>query len=219
MFWVAIKPKVQYRSLMSHNLITAGIIDPTQFPLDRVQREVAVWLRISLYKIERLECWHHQAWVKIVGVGVKFVSYRCLPIWTELGLDAIADCSDRPSLEELGEILATETKLYSDRYQPKTLQQWRDAWAEQSQNLREEAALKAAEEERLKPFRAHQQEGLKWQESWQHVLRYCQDCKSLEYLAPEIKRQSETFADLPEVIGAIQTRWHQRWHELSQATA
>lgn len=35
----------------------------------------------------------------------------------------------------------------------------------------------------------------------------------------ELNWQSQEFADLPEVMQAIQQLWHQRWQELSQASA
>jgi len=92
------------------------------------------------------------------------------------------------------------------------VQPWRNAWAQQAQHLREE-------EERLKPIRAHQEAGVEWQKAWQQILRHCVDCTSLERLAPEIKRQSQEFADLPDVIQAMQQLCHQRWQELTQATA
>jgi len=204
---------------MSQNLITAVVIDPTQLPLDQVRKEVATLLKISPEQIERLECWRHQIWVKIVESRAKFVSYRQLPLWIEQGLAAIGRCCDRPSLDHLGEILRTERDWYDEHDKPNAVQPWRDAWGQKAQQLREEAARRAAEEERLKPIRAHQQAGVKWQEGWQQVLRYCQDCPSLQRLAAEIERQSEEFADLPEVMQAIGQLWHQRWQELNQASA
>jgi hypothetical protein len=204
---------------MSQNLITAGIIDPAQLPLDQVRLEVATLLKISPDRIEGLECWPHQIWVKIVDARAKFVSYRRLPLWIEQGLAAIGRCSDRFSLDQLGEMFRTETQQYEDHYEPEDVQQWRNAWAQQAQRLREAEARRAAEEERLRPIRAHQQAGKEWQESWRQVLRYCRDCSSLERLAPEMKLQSEVFADLPEVTGAITLLWYQRWQELSQASA
>ncbi|HEY9649950.1 MAG TPA: hypothetical protein V6C95_04755 [Coleofasciculaceae cyanobacterium] len=36
-------------------------------------------------------------------------------------------------------------------------------------------------------------------------------------LAPEIQRQSYEFADLPDVMPAMQQQWNKRWQELSQA--
>lgn len=197
---------------MSQNLITAGVIDPAQLPIDQVRQQVATLLKISLNQIERLECWRHQIWVKLVESRAKFVSYRQLPLWTEQGLAAIKRCTSRAMLDQLGEILRGETQRYQQDDEPDFVQQWREAWAKQAQYLREE-------EERLKPIRAHQQAGVEWRLAWQQVLCHCRDDKSLSLLAPEIKRQSQEFADLPEVMQAIQQLWHQRWQELSQASA
>jgi hypothetical protein len=204
---------------MSQNLITAGVIDPAQLPSDQVQIEVAAVLKISPQQIECLECWPHQIWVKILDGRVKFVSYRSLPLWIEQGFAAIANCGDRYRLNQLGDIFRTETQQYHEHYEPEAVQQWRIAWAKQAQQLRELEARRAAEEERLRPIRAHQQAGKEWQESWRNVLRYCRDCDSLERLAPEMKQQSQEFADLPDVVGAITLMWYQRWQELNQASA
>jgi fructoselysine-6-P-deglycase FrlB-like protein len=51
------------------------------------------------------------------------------------------------------------------------------------------------------------------------VLRCCRDCTGLERLAPEINQQSQEFADLPDVIQAMQQLWKQRWQELEEAIA
>ncbi len=197
---------------MSENLITAGIIDPAQFPIDQVREQVATLLKISLNQIERLECWRHQIWVKLVESHAKFVSYRQLPLWVEQGLVTIKRCTSRAMLDQLGEILRGETQRYDQDDEPDFVQQWRDAWAKQAQHLREE-------EERLKPIRAHQQAGIEWQSAWQQVLHHCRDSRSLSLLAPELTQQSHEFADLPEVMQAIQQLWQQRWQELSQASA
>jgi Flp pilus assembly protein TadB len=95
---------------------------------------------------------------------------------------------------------------------PQAVQPWRDAWAQQAQHFREE-------EERLKPIRDHQQAGVEWQKAWEQVLRCCIDCTGLKRLAPEIQRQSQEFADLPEVMQAMQQLWQERWQELSEAIA
>ncbi len=197
---------------MSQNLITSGVIDPRQFPLDQVRQQVATFLKIPLKQIERLECWKHQIWVKIVESRAKFISYRSLPLWIEQGLDCINRCTSRPTLDQLGEILRREREWYDQHDQPQAVQPWRDAWAKQAQHLRDE-------EERLKPIRAHQQAGVEWYSAWQRVLRCCQDCQSLERLAPEIQQQSQEFGDLPDVMQAMQQVWNERWQELSHAIA
>jgi superfamily I DNA/RNA helicase len=197
---------------MSQNLITAGVIDPRQIPLDEVRQQVATFLKISLNQIERLECWKNQIWVKLVESRAKFISYRNLPLWLEQGFAAIKGCTTRSTLDQLGEILRSERDWYEQHDMPQAVQPWRDAWAQQAQHLREE-------EERTRPIRAHQQAGVEWYSAWQRVLRRCRDCTGLERLAPEINQQSQEFADLPEVVQAMQQQWQERWQELSEAIA
>ncbi|MFM6456186.1 MAG: hypothetical protein ACKPH7_30750, partial [Planktothrix sp.] len=84
---------------MSQNLIKAGVIIPSQWPLARVWLEVANLLTIAPRQIERLEFWQHQIWVKIQHKKPIFVSYRRLPLWKETGLEAIQNCSDRSTLD------------------------------------------------------------------------------------------------------------------------
>ena len=197
---------------MSQNLITSGVIDPRQLPLEEIRQQVATFLNVPLNQIERLECWRHQIWVKLVESRAKFISYRSLPLWIEQGLAAVKRCTSRPSLDQLGEILRSERDWYDQHEMHQAVQPWRDAWAQQAQYFREE-------EERLKPIRDHQQAGVEWRKAWEQVLRCCIDCTGLKRLAPEIQRQSQEFADLPEVMQAMQQLWHQRWQELTQATA
>ncbi len=197
---------------MSQNLITAGVIDPREFPLDEVKQQVATFLNIPLNQIDRIECWKHQIWVKLVESRAKFISYRNLPLWIDQGLTAIKRCTSRPTLDQLGEILRSERDWYDQHEMPQAVQPWRDAWAQQAQYLREE-------EERNLPILAHQQAGSEWYSSWQGVLRCCQDCTGLERLAPEIRHQSQEFADLPEVMQAMQQLWNERWQELEEAIA
>ncbi len=203
---------------MSQNLINAGIINPAQWPLARVWLEVSALLGIAPRQIENLALWPHQIWVKIIGAGAVFVSYRRLPLWTELGLDAISQCCDRQQLEELGEIFSTELKRYPTQYPSSAVEQWRTAWSQKAQQLKADALRQVQEEERLKPLRERQQACQQWQNGWREVLRYCRSCEALERLAPEIQLQSQEFADLPEGQNVIQL-WHQRWQELTQASA
>ena len=197
---------------MSQNLITAGFIDPGQLPLDQVRQQVATFLKVSLNQIDRIECWQHQIWVKLVESRAKFISYRSLPLWIEEGIAVIKCCTSRTSLDQLGGILRSERDWYDEHDKPQAVQPWRDAWAQQAQHLREE-------EERTLPIRAHQQAGSEWYSAWQQVLYCCRDFTGLERLAPEIRQQSQEFADLPEVMQAMQQLWNQRWHELKDAIA
>ncbi|HBE19316.1 MAG TPA: hypothetical protein DEA78_26000 [Cyanobacteria bacterium UBA11159] len=197
---------------MSTNLITAEIVNPTEFPLERIRIQVAAFLKIPFRQIERVECWHHQIWVKFVEGRGKFISYRHLPIWVEQGIIAINNCRDRASLDELGEILRTEREWYDGHQESEALEKWREAWVKKSALLREE-------EERMKPIRDRIEAARKWQEAWGYVLGCCSESISLEELASEIKRQAATFADLPEAVAAVEAMWQQRWQELNQASA
>jgi hypothetical protein len=197
---------------MSQNLITAGVIDPRQFSLDQVRAQVATFLKIPLNQIDRIECWQHQVWVKLVASRAKFISYRNLPLWLDQGLTAIKHCTSRPDLDQLGKILRSERDWYDQHEMPQAVQPWRDAWAQQARYLRDE-------DERLRPIRAHQQAGMEWQKAWEQVLNCCRDCTGLKRLAPEIQRQSQEFSDLPEVMQAVQQLWSDRWQELSEAIA
>ncbi|VXD21781.1 hypothetical protein [Planktothrix paucivesiculata] len=203
---------------MSHNLIQAGVIVPSQWPLARVWLEVATLLSIAPRNIERLEFWQHQIWVKIEQKKAIFVSYRRLPLWKETGLDAIKNCSDRPYLDQLGEMLSLEVKQYPTQYESSILEAWRSAWAQKSQQLKLEAQRQAQEEERLRPLRERQQAAQQWHDGWKTILRYCNSFDGLERLAPELKQQSQEFADLPQGETAMEL-WHQRWQELTHATA
>ncbi|HAO10808.1 MAG TPA: hypothetical protein DCQ51_06465 [Planktothrix sp. UBA8407] len=203
---------------MSHNLIKAGVIVPSQWPLARVWLEVATLLSIAPRNIERLEFWQHQIWVKIEQKKAVFVSYRRLPLWKETGLDAIKNCSDRSYLDQLGEMLSLEVKQYPNQYDTSVLEEWRSAWAQKSQQFKLETQRQTQEEERLRPLRERQQTFQQWHDSWKNVLHYCNSFDGLERFAPELQQQSQEFADLPEGETAMQL-WHQRWQELTQATA
>ena len=196
---------------MSKNLITAGIIVPAQWPLARVWLEVSAWLGIPPRQIEHLEFWPHQIWVKIIGSGAIFVSYRSLPLWIEQGIEAISQCRDRDRLNQLGEIFGREVQSHGVHYRPKAVEQWRAAWSERAKQLR-------IEEERLKPERERQQACQEWRDGWRQVLRYCTTLESLDRLAPEIRVQTGQFEDVPESETAMQL-WHQRRAEIIQATA
>ena len=203
---------------MSKNLITAGIITPTQWPLARVWLEVSALLGTAPRQIEHLDLWPHQIWVKIVGKGAVFVSYRSLPLWVEQGLTAIQQCHERNRLEQLGDIISVEIRCHQKHYTPAVIEQWRNAWADKANQFKLEALQQAQEEERLRPLREHQQACQAWRNAWQQVLSYCQTLDSLESLAPELQSQSQNFADLPEGQNAMQL-WHNRKQELTHASA
>ncbi len=192
---------------MSENLITSGLVNPTELPIEEIRQQVAAYLNIPLNQIERLECWKHQIWVKIRESRAKFISYRCLPLWIDKGIEVIKTCTTRIELDELGEILRTERDWYDQHKISETVQPWREAWAQQAKEVREE-------EERLQPILARQLAADAWYASWQGVLSCCRDVVGIQQLAPQIQHQSQDFVDLPEVVQAMQQLVQQRWQEI-----
>jgi hypothetical protein len=203
---------------MSKNLITAQIITPTQWPLARVWLEVSALLGTAPRQIEQLEFWPHQIWVNIVGYGAVFVSYRSLPLWVESSLVAIQRCSDRTQLDQLGDLFRAEIKSHQKHYTASVIEQWRFSLGRKSKQLKAEALRQAQEEERLRPLRERQQACQTWREAWKQVLHYCQSLEALERLQPELKIQSQNFADLPEAENAMQL-WQDRKRELIETSA
>jgi len=193
--------------IMSENLITSGFIHPESLPIEEIRQQVATHLNIPLNQIERLECWKHQIWVKIKESRAKFISYRCLPLWIEKGIEVIQACTTRVELDHLGEILKTERDWYEQHEIPEAVQPWREAWAQRAKDLREE-------EEKLQPILAHQQAADAWYSSWQGVLSCCRDVTGIQQLAPQIQHQSQDFVDLPDVVQAMQQLVQQRWQEI-----
>ncbi|MGB7443775.1 MAG: hypothetical protein WA919_22145 [Coleofasciculaceae cyanobacterium] len=197
---------------MSSNLLTAGLINPRNLPLELVKTQVAALLKIPLKNIERLELWLHQIWIKFAEGRGKLISYRSLPIWAELGLKAIKNCTNSLSLQKLGEILSVERDRFNKKPEllekwQQTINHWRQAWAEKATEIK-------AEEERSRPQKERQRKAETWLNSWQQIISFCQDCQSLERLAEEIDVQSEEFEDLPKVINSIRKILQQRWQEL-----
>jgi hypothetical protein len=196
-------------STMSDNLITAGFIHPAELPIEAIRQQVATFLNIPLNQIERIECWKHQIWVKIVASKAQFVSYRCLPLWLEQGLAVIKAMPSRLDLDQLGEILRTEREWYDQQEMPEAVQPWRYAWAQQAKFCRQEAA-------RLQPIIARQQAEDNWYQAWFGVLGCCRDLTGIQQLSPEIKHRSLDFADLPDVAQAMQQLVKQRWQEIQK---
>ena len=194
---------------MSQNLITSGLIHAAELPIEEIRQQVATYLNIPLNQIERLECWKHQIWVKIREKRAKFLSYRCLSLWIEKGIEVIKTCTTKVELDELGEILRTERDWYDQHKISEAVQPWRDAWAQQAKDLREE-------EERLQPILARKLAADAWYSSWQGVLNCCRDFTGIQQLSPEIKHQSQDFVDLPEVVQAMQQLLKQRWQEIQK---
>lgn len=197
---------------MSENLLTSGFVNPKTLPLEQISREVSQLLKVPLKNIERLELWPHQIWIKFFEGRGKFISYRQLPIWAELGLKAIQNCCDSNSLKRLGEILLVERDKFNQKPEfrakwQQIIETWRQAWAKKAQEIK-------TEEERTRPQREHQQQAEKWLHGWQQVISFCQNHESLERLAEEIEIQSQKFHDLPKIINSIRQILQKRWQDL-----
>ena len=197
---------------MGQNLINSGIINPQALPKKELIRQVAKYLGVAPNRIEKLELWKNQIWVNISGVGGKFISYRCLDVWIDGAIAAVAACQNRDELDYLGSIFRTEVEKYSHQYDKVALDKLRKAWGAKAKYITQE-------EKRLQPLREHQQAGKKWQEGWQQVLINCDSFSALQSLATEIERQSRKYDDLPEISQGMARIWQQRWQELSMNSA
>ncbi|MGB7441884.1 MAG: hypothetical protein WA919_12505, partial [Coleofasciculaceae cyanobacterium] len=85
---------------MSENLLTSGFVNPKNLPLEQLRIEICQLLQIPLQNLECLELWPHQIWIKFVQGRGKFISYRQLPLWLELGLKAIRKCCNSNALKQ-----------------------------------------------------------------------------------------------------------------------
>ncbi len=186
------------------NLISAGLIQVKKLLCATLRQEVAALPEIDSYEIEiqRIEFWPHQLWVHIAGVGGKLISYRRLSGWQDLVMNLINNANTLEKLEEIGEVLHHETKNHP--YEPQILENLHQAYARRRKHL-----------QKLQPSINHQKLGESWLEHWRSILQYCENYSSLEYLAREIKAQSEQFADLPEVMADLQRIWQNRTQELA----
>ena len=188
------------------------IINPQPISLQTIRNEIAKTLHITVARIKRFEYWQHQLWAHIEGIGGRIISYRSLPTYLQQAFLAVRNCQTLDQLWELGQLFKLETErfsqYYEDDYAQEFLDKLREAWAQKRDDLREE-------EKRLAPIRKHQQHGQEWLETWQKMISHCQSVNSLQYLYPEMEKQSQEFADLPKVIEALLQSFQQRWQELS----
>ncbi|MGB7441493.1 MAG: hypothetical protein WA919_10525, partial [Coleofasciculaceae cyanobacterium] len=194
-------------------LLTSGFVNPKNLPLEQLRKEICQLLKVPLQNLERLELWPHQIWIKFVQGRGKFLSYRQLPLWAELGLKAIRNCCNSQRLKQLGEIFLVERDKFNQKPEhletwQQTINTWRQAWAEKAQEIKTEA-------ERTKPQREHQQKAETWLNGWQKVISFCQDSQSLERLAEEMELQSEEFKYLPKILLGMRQILQQRWQELT----
>ena len=188
------------------------ILNPQPICHETICHEIAKALNIAVDNILRFEYWQHQLWAHIEGIGGRILSYRSLPAYLQQAFLAIKNCQTLDQLWELGQLFKLETERFSQYYEndyaKEYLNQLREAWAEKRDDLREE-------EKRLAPIRKHQQDGQEWLEMWQKMISHCQSVHSLQYLYPEMERQSQEFADLPKIIEELLQTFQQQWRELN----
>ncbi|MFW6359198.1 MAG: hypothetical protein ACOC0N_08325 [Chroococcales cyanobacterium] len=196
---------------MIQNLLTAGVINPLRFPVKQLYSEVAAILNISESRIEYIEPWHYQLWVKIKGVGGKFVSYRRLQMWGNAVLEAIATCTTKARLDELANLFRIEIDRYGKQYDPKIIDRMRQVWGDRNQFLK-------AEEERLQPIKAQEEAAYSWQEGWLNIIPHCDSLEVLKIFVSEVQRQSSTFASVAGILQPIEQLYSARWQELAQVT-
>ena len=187
-----------------------NIIQPQNFSLQTIRDGIARATNTLVEKIIKIEYWQHTLWVNVEGRGARLMSYRILPAWLQQLAVAIRDCTNLDQLWDLGctfndEFIKLEQyQYYTEEYK----QQLRVIWADQREILR-------AEEERLRPMREHQQKAQEWLEMWQKMIAHCHSINSLQYLYPEMEKQSKEFADLPKIIEELLQTFQKRWRELS----
>ena len=187
------------------------IINPQPISHQTIRSEIAKTVNTAVENILRFEYWSHQLWAHIEGIGGRIISYRSLPAYLQQAFFLVRNCQNLDQLWELGKLFKLETehfsKYYEDDYAKEYLNKLREAWAEKRDDLREE-------EKRLAPIRKHQQDGQEWLEMWQKMINHCQNVNSLQYLYPEMERQSKEFDDLPEIISQLLSFYQKRWKEL-----
>lgn len=191
------------------NMIEAGLITPQSWSKQLVRQEVAFLLAVKSEEIEKIDFWDKQIWVKIIGIGAKFLSYRRLSLWHQQGLAAISNSSDVVAFENLGRILRQEFTRHREQYPANVLEEWRQAWQTklpsfQTNNARVELRL------------AREQEARNWLKKCQNILNSSQDIDDLERNFWEIESEFEDYDDFPYVIHIIRKFWEQKFKELGK---
>ena len=188
-----------------------NIIQPHNFSLQTIRDEIARATNTVVEKIVKIEYWQHTLWVNVTGRGARLMSYRILPAWLQQLAFAIRDCTNLDQLWNLGCIFNTEFETLSQYYTEEYKQELRVIWADQRDYLR-------AEWERTRPMREHQQKAQEWLETWQKMISHCQNINSLQYLYPEMEKQSQEFADIPEIIPQLLTIFRKKSLTFSDGT-
>ena len=182
-----------------------NIIQPKNFSLQTIRDGIARATNTVVEKIIKIEYWQHTLWVNVEGIGARLMSYRILPAWLQQLAIAIRDCTNLDQLWNLGCTFDDEFTKLKQYYTEEYKEELRVIWADQRDILRAEA-------ERTRPMREHQQKAREWLETWQKMINHCQSVNSLQYLYPEMEKQSKEFEDLPKVIEALLQTFKQRWH-------
>ena len=185
-----------------------NIIQPKNFSLQTIRDGIARATNTVVEKIVKIEYWQHTLWVNVTGRGARLMSYRILPAWLQELAFAIRDCTNLDQLWDLGCTFNDEFIKLKQYYTKEYKQELRVIWADQRDILR-------AEVERLRPMWEHQQKAQEWLETWQKMITHCQSVNSLQYLYPEMDKQSKEFTDLPKIIEELLQIFQQRWRELS----
>ena len=185
-----------------------NIIQPHNFSLQTIRDGIARATNTVGSKIIKIEYWQHTLWVNVEGIGARLMSYRILPAWLKELAFAIRDCTNLDQLWDLGCTFNDEFIKLKQYYTKEYKQELRVIWADQRDILR-------AEVERLRPMWEHQQKAQEWLETWQKMITHCQSVNSLQYLYPEMDKQSKEFTDLPKIIEELLQIFQQRWRELS----
>ena len=184
-----------------------NIIQPRKFSLQTIRDEIAKATNTVVEKIIKIEYWQHTLWVNVTGRGARLMSYRILPAWLQELACAIRDCTNLDQLWDLGCTFNDEFIKLKQYYTEEYKQHLRVIWADQRDYLR-------AEVERTRPMREHQQKGQGWLETWQNMITHCQSINSLQYLYPEMEKQSKEFEDLPKIIEELLQTFQRRWKEI-----
>ena len=184
-----------------------NIIQPKNFSLQTIRDGIARATNTVVEKIVKIEYWQHTLWVNVEGRGARLMSYRILPAWLQQLVFAVRDCTNLDQLWDLGCTFNDEFTKLKQYYTEEYKQQLRVIWADQREILR-------AEEERTRPMREHQQKAQEWLETWQKMISHCHNINSLQYLYPEMERQSKEFADLPKIIEQLLQSFQRKLKDL-----
>ncbi|HEY9810392.1 MAG TPA: hypothetical protein V6D13_13770 [Halomicronema sp.] len=106
-------------SYYRQSLISRKILQPTvqlANKIDQIKRQLADIMAMPLEHIYQVRLLAHQLWVSYKGKDGRccstFFSYRKLPVWQNLVLQAIAKSQDLPTAIKLRHILKSEFKHY-----------------------------------------------------------------------------------------------------------